>query len=125
MGVSLLTPFPLKSVVGMSWLLRVISLFLFTVEGHVYLYKVGVAREVAKRKIMDCLQTRKTREESTDGEDSDRDSSCGGDEDIMGKEVPLSDVPFGVDDDPNYNGANNDPTGEYICFKVKDSPTNI
>ena len=49
------TPF----VVGMSWLLRVFSLFFFTVEGHVYLSKVGVAREVIKRKFVDCFRRRK------------------------------------------------------------------
>merc|ERR1711953_833629 len=46
-------------VVGISWLLRVFSLCLFTVEGHVYLSKVGVAREVVKRKFVQCFRREK------------------------------------------------------------------
>jgi len=46
-------------VIGISWLLRVFSLCLFTVEGHVYLSKVGVAREVVKRKFVQCFRREK------------------------------------------------------------------
>ena len=42
-------------VKGTSWLLRVFYLMLFTVEGHVYLYKVDVARKVIKRKFLKCF----------------------------------------------------------------------
>ena len=44
-----LTP---TSLVTLTWLLRIVSLALFTVEGHVYLSKVGVAREVVKKKFI-------------------------------------------------------------------------
>ena len=39
-------------VIGTSWLLRVCYLLLFTIEGHVYLFKVKPARDVIKAKFL-------------------------------------------------------------------------
>ena len=47
------------AVVSLSWLLRAFSLLLFTVEGHVYLSKVSVARQVVKRKFLQCFSRSK------------------------------------------------------------------
>ena len=42
-------------VIALSWLLRLMYLLLFTVEGHVYLSKVKPARDLLKKKILHCL----------------------------------------------------------------------
>ena len=42
-------------VVTLSWLLRLMYLLLFTVEGHVYLSKVKPARDLLKKKVLNFL----------------------------------------------------------------------
>ena len=39
-------------VIAMTWLLRVVYVVLFTIEAEVYLYKMDVARNIIKRKIL-------------------------------------------------------------------------
>lgn len=42
-------------VISLSWLLRLLYLLLFTIEGHVYLSKIKPARDLLKKKILHFL----------------------------------------------------------------------